>query len=264
MGSADVQGPLWGAEADTWSKTQEPHHGPLFRAMLDATEVGPGMRVLDVGCGGGFSSQLAVERGARVTGLDAAEGMIDHARAAVPNAEFHIGDMERMPFEDGSFDVVFAGNSVQYAGDLLAALRELGRVCKPGGLIVAGLFGPSEKVAFRAVFSALQQVAPPPPPGAKPGGPFALSGPGHLAEKFEEAGLRVAATGEADCPFRYPNFEEFYLGAVRAPGPGQRILQLVEEQTLRSAVEAAVRPFTAEDGSVTIRPNVFVYVVGAP
>lgn len=262
MGSADVQGPLWGAEAGTWSKIQEPHHEPLFEAMLEATGVGPGKRVLDVGCGGGFSSRLAVERGAQVTGLDAAEGMIDHARAAVPHAEFHVGEMEKMPFEDRSFDVVFAGNAVQYAADLVAALREFGRVCKPGGLIAAGLFGPPEKVAFKAVFSALQQVSPPPPPGAKPGGPFALSEPGLLAGKFEEAGLRVAASGEADCPFHYPSFEEFYLGAVRAPGPGQRILQLVDEQTLRSTVAVAARPFTAADGSVTIRPNVFIYVVG--
>ena len=169
-----------------------------------------------------------------------------------------------MPFEDRSFDVVFAGNAVQYAADLVATLREFGRVCKPGGQIVAGLFGPPEDVAFKAIFSALQQLAPPPPPGAKPCGPFALSAPGLLAGRFEEASLRVAASGEADCPFRYPSFEEFYLGAVRAPGPGQRTLQLVEEQTLRSEVAAAARPFTATDGSVAIRPNVFIYVVGTP
>lgn len=264
MGSADVQGPLWGAEAEEWSRIQEPHHEPLFAAMLEAAGVGSGSRVLDVGCGGGFSSRLALERGARVTGLDAADGMIEHARSAVPDAEFHVGDMEDMPFEDRSFDVVFAGNAVQYASDLVAALRELARVCDPGGCVVAGLFGPPENVAFGTVFSALQQVAPPPPPGARPGGPFALSEPGLLAGKFAEAGLHVTGTGEADCPFRYSSFDEFYIGAVRAPGPGQRILQSVDEQTLRSTVQAATRPFTAEDGSVTIQPNVFVYVVGSP
>ena len=264
MGSADVQGPLWGAEAEKWSRIQEPHHRPLFAAMLTAAGIEPGMHVLDVGCGGGFSSRLAIEHGARVTGLDAAKGMIDYARSAVPEGEFHVGDMENMSFEDHSFDVVFAGNSVQYAGDLVSALREFGRVCEPGGRIVAGLFGAPEKVAFKAVFGALQQVAPPPPPGTRPGGPFALSEPGLLAAKFEQAGLRVTATGEADCPFRYPNFDEFYLGAVRAPGPGQHLLQHVDEQTLRSTVEAAARPFTAQDGSITIQPNVFVYVVGTP
>jgi cyclopropane fatty-acyl-phospholipid synthase-like methyltransferase len=67
-----VQGPLWEAEADTWSQIQEPQHKPLFAAMLDAAEVGPGSRLLDVGCGGGCSSALALERGASVTGLDAA------------------------------------------------------------------------------------------------------------------------------------------------------------------------------------------------
>ncbi len=65
MGSAGGQGRLWGAEADKWPMIQEPHHGPLFTAMLEAAGVAPGKRMLDVGCGGGFSTRVAVERGSR-------------------------------------------------------------------------------------------------------------------------------------------------------------------------------------------------------
>lgn len=116
--------------------------------MLNATEVGVTMQFLDVGCGGGGASVLAAERGAKISGLDAAEGLIVFARERVSNGDFRVGDIEYLPFEDDAFDIVFAPNSVQYSGDRIAALRELGRVCKPEGRIVAGLFGPPEKVAF--------------------------------------------------------------------------------------------------------------------
>ena len=84
-------------------------------------------------CGGGGASILAAERGAQVSGLDAAEGLIAFARQRVSNGDFRVGDIESLPFDDDSFDVVFAANSVQYSEDRVAALRELGRVCTPGG-----------------------------------------------------------------------------------------------------------------------------------
>ena len=108
MGSADINGPLWSTQPADWAAIQEPNHAPLFEAMLTATNVGQGTRLLDVGCGGGWSSKLASNRGARVTGLDAAEGLIEYARGAVPGASFQVGDIEHLPFEDGTFDVVFA------------------------------------------------------------------------------------------------------------------------------------------------------------
>jgi SAM-dependent methyltransferase len=261
MGSAGVHGPLWGARPDQWSRIQEPLHGPLMRAMLDAARVEAGTRLLDVGCGGGHSSGLAVKRGARVTGLDASEGMVDYARQAVPEAVFRVGDIQDLPFEDQSFEVVFAANSVQYAEDLLPALRELRRVCAQGGRIVAGLFGPPHEVAYASVFAAVNAALPPPPPGAKPGGPFVLSGPGVLEGKFVEAGLTVTGSGEADCPFTYADAEEHWRGFC-ASGSNQKALGLVGEEKLKSAVAAACGPYTAEDGSLSIGPNVFVYVVG--
>lgn len=264
MGSAKIQGQLWGAEADTWSQIQEPQHTPLFVAMLEAAGVGAGSRLLDVGCGGGCSSGLALERGARVTGIDASEGMIDFARKAVPGAEFLVGDMEHLPFEDDSFDVVFCGNSVQYAADLLSALGEIRRVCKPDGCVVAGLFGPPESVAFTTVFKAIVGVVPPPPAGAKPGGPFVLSAPGVLAGKFEEARFSVTNTGEADCPFRYADFEQFWAGACRAGGPVQHFMTIVGEEKLKAAVDAARKPFTGEDGSIAFGPNMFIYITATP
>ncbi len=71
MGTAEIQGELWGAAPEGWVTIQEPMHRPLFDAMLDAAKTVEGTHVLDAGCGGGGASLAAAERGARVSGIDA-------------------------------------------------------------------------------------------------------------------------------------------------------------------------------------------------
>ncbi len=259
MGTSKIQGELWGKAPRGWVEIQEPLHRPLWEVMQNATEVGPGTRFLDIGCGGGGASVLAAERGAQVSGLDAAEGLLTFARERVSNGDFRVGDIESLPFDDEAFDVVFAANSVQYSEDRIAALRELGRVCAPKGRVVAGLFGPPEKVAFSAIFKAVRDAMPEPPPG---GGPFELSAPGKLEELFAGAELNVLESGEVDCPFSYPDFETFWQGNVAA-GPLQGALRVVSEEELKSAVRDAAKAFRLDDGGILIQPNVFKYVVAA-
>jgi SAM-dependent methyltransferase len=257
MGTSKIQGELWGKAPRDWAEIQEPQHRPLFEDMLNAAEVGPGTRFLDAGCGGGGASVLAAERGAKVSGLDAAEGLITFARERVSNGDFRVGDIESLPFEDEAFDAVFAANSVQYSEDRIAALRELGRVSTPEGRIVAGLFGSPEKVEFRAIFKAVRDAMPEPPPG---GGPFELSAPGKLEDLFEEAGLKVLESGEADCPYNYSSFEMFWRASVAA-GPFQGMLRIISEEKLKSALRDAVEAFRLDNGGILIQPNAFKYVV---
>ena len=70
--------------------------------LLDAARVGPGVRVLDVGCGPGSLSAAAAARGALVTGVDLAEGMLAQARRNHPEIEFVHADAEDLPFDDGA------------------------------------------------------------------------------------------------------------------------------------------------------------------
>jgi SAM-dependent methyltransferase len=257
MGTSKIQGELWGIAPQGWAEIQEPMHGPLWESMLNAAKVGQGTRFLDAGCGGGGASVLAAERGAQVSGLDAAEGLLTFARRRVPDGDFRVGDIESLPFDDEAFDAVFAANSVQYTEDRVGALRELGRVCAPEGRIVAGLFGSPEKVEFRAIFKAVRDAMPEPPPG---GGPFELSAPGKLEELFAEAGLKVLESGEVDCPFHYPDFETFWWGNVAA-GPLQGVLRIVSEEELKSAVRHATETFRLDNDTILIQPNIFRYVV---
>lgn len=260
MGSAEVQGELWGQAPSNWAYLLEPVHIPLWTAMLNATEVEPGTSFLDAGCGGGGASVLAAERGARITGLDAAEGLIMVAQDRVPDGDFRVGDLEFLPFADGTFDVVFAANSVQYAANRVAALRELGRVCKSNGRIVVALFSTSDKVEYRAILKAMGDVLPNPPTG---GGPFALSEPGILEGLIEQAGLTILTRGEVNCPQVYPNFVTFWWAQVGG-GPTQGIIRVVGEETLKSSLQKAVVPFTDDAGVIRIAPNMMQYFVTAP
>lgn len=257
MGTSKIQGELWGKAPQGWAEIQEPMHRPLWDAMLNIARVGPGTRFLDVGCGGGGASVLAAKRGAKVSGLDAAEGLITYARERVSNGVFHVGDIENLPFDDDLFDTVFAANCIQYSEDRIAALRELGRVCTQEGRIVAGLFGPPENVEFRTIFKAVRDAMTEPPSG---GGPFELSAPGKLEELFEEAGLSVVESGETNCSFNYPDFETFWRANVAA-GPFQGVLQVMSEEHLKSVVHDAVDGFRLNDGAILIKQNIFKYVV---
>ncbi|MDH6223735.1 methyltransferase domain-containing protein [Streptomyces sp. MJP52] len=104
----------------------------------------PGMRVLDVGCGPGtLTADLAeLVPGGVVVGLERAPGVLADARAEAArrgtgNVEFAVGDVHALPCPDGAFDVVHAHQVLQHVGDPVAALREMRRVTRPGGLVAA-------------------------------------------------------------------------------------------------------------------------------
>ena len=76
MGSAEVQGELWGRHPQTWAKFQESQMRPLYDATLDALEPLADRALLDAGCGAGLALRLAADRGAAVSGLDASAPLL--------------------------------------------------------------------------------------------------------------------------------------------------------------------------------------------
>lgn len=88
--SSAVNGRLWGARARDWADIQEGMARPAYVAVLERTDVGPHTRYLDVGCGSGMAAQLAAARGARVSGIDAAEALLIIARSRVLGSDLAI------------------------------------------------------------------------------------------------------------------------------------------------------------------------------
>jgi len=104
----------------------------------------PHMRILDIGCGPGtITADLAeLVPDGQVTGIDRAPGILEQARATAAgrglgNAEFAVADVHALPYPDDSFCVVHAHQVLQHVGDPVGALREMRRVCKPGGFVAA-------------------------------------------------------------------------------------------------------------------------------
>jgi SAM-dependent methyltransferase len=246
-GTAAVNGRLWGMHARDWAEVQEGQFAAAYRAVLDRAEVGPGTRHLDAGCGAGMAAALSAGRGATVSGVDAAEALLEIAQERVPEGDFRQADLEALPFADDSFDLVTGFNSFQYAGNAAQALREAGRVTRPGGLIVIMTWGDPKGMEAAGHVAALKPLMPPPPPGA--GGPFALSEEAALRGFAEAGGLIPIDVADVDTPWRYPDLATALRG-MTSSGVAVKAAEHSGEEALTEAVTAFLLPYRRSDGSV--------------
>jgi SAM-dependent methyltransferase len=218
--------------------------------LADATGIGPGMRVLDIGCGSGEMCVLVAERGAEPAGIDAAEGMIEIARRRVPEADLRVGAMEQLPWEDDRFDVATALNALQFAADFVAALTEAARVVRPGGSIAVCSWGPMQDRELFVVMRALRE------------GPSAagsdISEPGGLDTLARRAGLEPVQAGDVEVPYEPPDQETLERAFLNDAHFGA-LQRLGEAETRRLIAEAAA-PFRRRDGSYRFE-NRFRYVI---
>ncbi len=255
MGSSELQGKLWGAAARDWAELFEPTSMPIWEAMLDSAEVGQGTRFLDLGCGGGGASVLAAKRGAQVAGLDAAEALLDIARERLPDGNFRVGDLEKLPHDNNSFDVAFASLSIMFATNPSVVLGEMERVTVSGGHVTVGIWGKPEDCEYRHILKAVADSLPSPPTGK---GPFTLSETGKLEEMMETVGLKVLDSGEVDAPFQFANSELMWQ-AVSSVGPIQSAKEMVNQRKLKVAIIQAAKPFQSDKGEILFN-NRFRYV----
>ena len=83
---------------------------PTYEEAIRRVGLAPGQRVLDIGCGTGVFLRLVADRGAKPFGLDASEALLAIARERLPEADLRVGEMERLCYADGSFDLVTGFN----------------------------------------------------------------------------------------------------------------------------------------------------------
>jgi SAM-dependent methyltransferase len=260
MGTAPVQGSLWGARARDFAQILEPFARPLYEGVFQAAEVGAGTKLLDVGCGPGLAAQLAAQHGAQVAGLDAAEASLEIARERTPQGDFRAGEMENLPWPDNTFDVVTGFNAFQYAADVVNALREARRVARPGGRVVMAVLGRQEDCDIAALMPALGRFLPPQPPGAP--GPFALSVPGRVEALLEQANLSPLTSGEVDCPFAYPDLE-IAVRANMSTGPAAAAIRQAGAEAVQQALAEALAPFRTSAGGYHLRNRVRYVIASA-
>jgi SAM-dependent methyltransferase len=139
--------------------------------LVEALEIVPDERVLDVACGSGNGAIAAARRAwGNTVGVDFVPALLDRARERAAaerlDVEFVEGDAAELPFEEGEFDVVLSIFGAMFAPEQERTAAELLRVCRPGGRIGMANWVPDGPVA--EMFKSVGKYAPPPPPGFKP------------------------------------------------------------------------------------------------
>jgi SAM-dependent methyltransferase len=137
-----------------------------LRMIVEAARPGPEDTVLDVACGGGIVVCAFAPHVRRATGIDVTPAMLDEAQRlaaekGLTNVEWRQGDVNSLPFEDGSFTIVVTRFSVHHFADPAAVLREMARVCAPGGRLVVVDMYASKDPAKAAEFNRLERLRDP-------------------------------------------------------------------------------------------------------
>jgi len=197
---------------------------------------------------------LAAERGARVHGIDAAPALVEIARLRAPGADVRVGDAEALPYADARFDLVAGFNVLFFASDLVAALREAGRVARPGAPVVAGVWGRSEACDMLRVVGAVRALG-----GPRDGGGPSLADPGVLEGLAARAGLEPDLAFDRTLALHYPDLDTF-VRRVASAGPMVGAAEAHGSAAVADAVPAATAPFRRADGSVRLE-NEWRYLV---
>ncbi|MEJ3656428.1 class I SAM-dependent methyltransferase [Actinomycetes bacterium KLBMP 9759] len=239
----------WSAVADVWDELWGRFAEPAWGAVAKPAGVGPGSRVLDVGCGSGTFLAFAADLGAEVAGVDPAPDMVRLARARLPGADIRAGSAEELPWPDGTFDLVAAFNALQFAEDTIDALTEFGRVARPAGLVAVANWAEAARNDLDTIEAAVAAAAG---EEVRPGGE--LREPGGLEGVLREAGLQVVAAGLVEAHWAVADDETLVRG----------VLMGEDEDGVAAAapaVIAAARAFRTQDGGYRT-VNAFRYAVG--
>lgn len=255
-GSGQRWGPLWGARPEDWALSED-QQTPSYLEAIRRVGLEPGELVLDIGCGVGTFLRLVAGCGARAFGIDASAALIELARQRVPNADFRVGDMEALPYDDDSFDLVTGFNSFFFANDIVAALRETSRVASARAAVVIGVWGPQERRDLEAMMKIAHPYLPPRPAGARSEPEYWR--PGVLEELTIEAGLVPEQPFDLTWAYEYPDRET--LGrAMMAPAGIATLVEPGREEELKTAIVDGLEPYRTPQGGYRLE-NEFHFLI---
>ena len=232
----------------------------LSAQLADLAGVAAGQRVLDVGCGPGALTAELVERvGAEnVAAADPSEPFVAAARERNPGVDVRLAPAEELPFADGEFDAALAQLVVHFMADAGAGIRELARVTKPGGVVAASVW---DLAGERAPISPFWVAARNLEPTVQDESGLAGARQGHLADLFEEAGLREVEVEEQTATVEHESFDEWwrpYTFGVGPAGAYATSLPADERERLRQECERVLpaAPFSIDATAWAVRGTV--------
>jgi SAM-dependent methyltransferase len=213
-----------------------------------------GARWLDVGCGTGAFTELALDTCAPATmvAVDPSKEQIGQAlgKPVAKRADFRVADAQELPFPDGAFDVVASALVINFIPDRPRAIAEMRRVGSPGGLVAGYVWDfAAERSAGSPIGIALSRIGVkrPPVPGTEDSRIEALN------SLFVGAGLKEIATRAIDVTLSFTSFEEFWRRQTPAYSPiGKAVAALsdTDREKLIGVLRADLP--AGRDGSITV------------
>jgi SAM-dependent methyltransferase len=237
---------------------QEPWTDDLIRQALCKD----GERVLDVACGPGLVAgrvNQASNANCKVAGIDINETMLNAARKTT-DIDWHLGSATELPFDDGSFEVVFCQQGLQYFPDRAAGMREMRRVLTPGGRLSLNVWGPLDRQPFDVVFREGVRAFFGPDALVPSTLGFSLNTSGELRSLAVDAGFNDVQIRFEHRTARYPILGEFLTGWTLASPNASRFLAFSEEMRNRYIAYLSERLADyVDDGGIAIpRENHFL------
>lgn len=216
--------------AGVWSSGGS-YYNQISRGITDAIQhcifrLNPlhGDVLLDVATGTGWTARGCAVKGAKVTGIDIAEDLVQAAREISESngvlAKFMVGDAESLPFADASFDKVISTFGVMFVGRPEVAAAQLGRVCRKGGMVALTTWKSESTVGD--MFRLMKPYMAPPPSPAPPS-PFEWGKRERLRELLgKDFELRFE---DGTSFFREPSAEEAWNVFSAGYGPTKSLAQ---------------------------------------
>ena len=226
--------------------------GPWAEHLVQSANPQPGERVLDVACGTGIVARRVAPRvgsSGKVSGLDINPNMLTVARAAAEREglaiEWRDGRAEKLPFPDGSFDLVLCQFALMFFADRHAALAEMQRVLAKDGRVSLSVWQGLDRHPFykrlddviqqRLEMSGVQAI-------------FALGDAEELRQLLTEAGFQHVEIEPVSKTARFPNPEGFLAGEIDVDTAAIPSMQHLDVQA-RQAITAAI----SEDMKASLR-----------
>jgi len=225
----------WGRKAADFATLSEPANCREYVALHHRLGVDAGDRLLDVACGSGLAIELAVLRGAAAAGIDASPRLVAVARDRNPDADIRVGDMNALPWDEASFDVVTSFRGIW--GTTPGAVREIYRVLRPGGRAGITVWGhlkvsPGAWALAPFLLAATEKVD-------NQAVMVSLGRPGAGEQLLESCGFAKAERVEIPFAWEFAD-PEVYARALASTGPAYEAIQHVgEDEFRRASVELA-------------------------
>jgi SAM-dependent methyltransferase len=226
------------------------------RELLDWLAVPEGCDWLDVGSGTGAlaSTIVAAAAPASVTGVDPAEGFVAYARGAVPDATFVVGDAQRLPFQDNSFDAVVSGLVLNFVPDPALAVAEMTRVARPGAAVAAYVWDYAGRMELmRRFWDAAAELDPAARELDESRRFRAFERPENLERLFAATGQAEVRSRAIDVPTVFADFDDYWRPFLGGQGPAPAYAMSLDEEA-RGRLRELLRERlpTAGDGSISL------------